>query len=121
MSKRARKGGKFAGMKFQMMVLNPQSVAAFQAYAETAEVDMNEVIVSVCEGGWKISASYSENYSEWFVSITAKTADDTLNGQTWGLSHVDLDRAIMLVYWLVTTDEGQSNFVVGGKTFMSDI
>lgn len=62
---------------------------------------LSDLVTDVCDGGWKLSISYSERYGCYFGSVTDKTAGTQYNGYTLSVKHVDPDKLCSLLRFLV--------------------
>ena len=117
-----RKGSKGSWSKnFQMLVLEPKYVTAFQSWAATGTFQPSDFLPGSLEAGWKVSFSFSEDYDEYFITLTAKTVSPELDGNTWGLSHKDYDRGLELAYWVIHQGQELGALTTKSRSFMSDI
>lgn len=57
--------------------------------------------VRVCDGGWKISFSFSEFYNCYYGSCTGRTEDTGYNGYTVSIRHADFDKLASILYFTI--------------------
>jgi len=95
--------GRSAFDKFHVIEFSDRARIEFTDWFAGTDIDFSSLVIKLCEQGWKVSLSFSEHYNCYFGSLTNKRPGDDYFDHTFAVRHVDFNKLIGLLQYVVET------------------
>jgi len=94
------KSGKQPFNGFINVDFNDKERIEVNAWLESRTLDDANVVLCLCERGYKVSVSFSSGRPCWYVSLTGKDTDTRYDGYCVVCSHADFSKAIAVAAYV---------------------